>query len=350
MGGAESSLLSTATIQNNMDDMPAWALCVFEFSDWRSRVNMMMISKRWFINTKTQHFYRFLASRLSIEHGVYVPSVLPASYEWYSLFQELYKLRFVWRPVDDVWGIGNQKCDGTIGTRFKISVYARFRPSEKESEENLATCGDNGDIEVTLPLHQKLAMIRMSRKLNTNRQALKVLTTEGGWFQARWSQLNNSQNVNDPTNSMNSRNGISFDADQNVPPKFIKNTTFDGGNDKTSDIILPDQQQRMVASVQNIDTMAGRVVMVAPDVGLREFSFDGVLPLHASQKSMYDTSARRLVMDFINGFNSTAIVYGQTGLHILCICMHMNTCACHFNINLNRNLIDIFIINKCFSF
>jgi hypothetical protein len=29
--------------------------------------------------------------------------------------------------------------------------------------------------------------------------------------------------------------------------------------------------------------------MIAPDVGLREFSFDGVFPERASQKTLYDT-------------------------------------------------------------
>eukprot|EP01035_Chromulina_nebulosa_P005843 gene5843-7915_t len=62
-----------------------------------------------------------------------------------------------------------------------------------------------------------------------------------------------------------------------------------------------------------IDAMNGRVVMVAPDVGLREFTFDGVLSERSSQRTVYDSSSRRLVMDFLNGFNATVMVYGQTG-------------------------------------
>jgi kinesin family protein 5 len=73
------------------------------------------------------------------------------------------------------------------------------------------------------------------------------------------------------------------------------------------------QLERITAAVQNVDPGTGRVVMIAPDVGLREFSFDGVFPEKASQKTLYDTVARRLVGDFVNGYNATAIVYGQTG-------------------------------------
>ena len=55
-----------------------------------------------------------------------------------------------------------------------------------------------------------------------------------------------------------------------------------------------------------------KVVVIAPDVGLREFNFDGVLPVKASNTSSYDLLARRLVMDFLNGYNGTCIAYGQT--------------------------------------
>lgn len=75
------------------------------------------------------------------------------------------------------------------GGKKNISVYARFSPkrpksaalkTELENKENEIINSEVEEVEVTLPLHQRLAMIRMSHDLNSNRQALKVLTSEGG--------------------------------------------------------------------------------------------------------------------------------------------------------------------------
>merc|ERR1711959_519048 len=41
--------------------------------------------------------------------------------------------------------------------------------------------------------------------------------------------------------------------------------------------------------------------------------FDEVYAPGVSQLQVYDSSARRATMDFINGFNATVIVFGQTG-------------------------------------
>ncbi len=139
-------------------------------------------------------------------------------------------------------------------------------------------------------------MIKISHNLKTNREALKVLTSEGGWFQQKWTELEDKENVAHKGNQKTTSKGSAFFSKQEVPQISVKK-----------------QDEKMVASVQRIDPLTGRVIMIAPDVGLREFSFDGVLPLQASQRYMYDSVMRRLVTDFINGFNATAIVYGQTG-------------------------------------
>lgn len=73
------------------------------------------------------------------------------------------------------------------------------------------------------------------------------------------------------------------------------------------------EKEKFVAKVQTVDPGSGRVVMIAPDVGLREFVFDNVLNDRSSQSSTYETVSRKLIVDFINGFNGTIIAYGQTG-------------------------------------
>jgi hypothetical protein len=327
MGSVESALLSHAAAAGS-GDMPAWVLTIFEFSDWETRARMMITSKRWWRNCNDSSFYRFLAGRLAIENGIYIPPVLPASESWRSLFVDAYRLRSLWSPQDDHSYLVPNK-EG-VGERFKISVFARFCPPRAPVRKSKAveapaspTTVIDEEIEVTLPLYQRLAMIRMSRKLKSNKQALKILAAEGGWFKERWNSVGNKENLSaENVNHVATRGGSTFDADQEISDfalqlrakndrqiaQLVKGGRVAGGAGASD-------ATRVVATVQTVDPVSGRVVMVAPEVGLREFNFDTVLHAKASQKSVYNASARRLVMDFLNGFNSTAIVYGQTGTH-----------------------------------
>lgn len=133
---------------------------------------------------------------------------------------------------------------------------------------------------IVLPLHQRLALIRMSQNLKSNREALRVLQMQGGWFTAQWKQ---EKSRDEETGS------------QNVEPR--------------QDAGLPS----LTGGVHSIDNEKNRVFVVDPTKGLREFSFDHVLPDLAPQDLTYDTCARPLVTNFINGFNSTCLAYGQTG-------------------------------------
>jgi hypothetical protein len=288
-------------------------LLIFQFLDWKTRGHLLctakMFSQVYSDNTSTNEpidsssmvsgadaFYRFLCQRLSEEHDIYVPRVLPSSDTWKSLFFELFKIRSLWKSKDmDITHY--IKTEGkTVSDRFKINVYARFRPFKKleedTSKDDTSSNERNEGIEVTLPLHQRLAMIRMSHNLKSNRQALKMLMKEGGWFQAKWA-TEKTENNDSIDGSKESASGVL--ANSNTPGK------------------APTPAEKMVASVQNLDAENGRAVVICPDIGLREFSFDAVLPPPVSQQTTYDRVARRLVMDVINGFNATAIVYGQTG-------------------------------------
>jgi hypothetical protein len=304
--------------------MPAWVLTIFEFADWKARAAMMIASKRWWRNCNDPNFYRFLCQRLSAEHGIYIPQTLPASETWRGLFIDAFKLRHLWSPAAGDHNVLSLNPHESVGERFKISVFARFCPARESLKKSTKSDGTDAataeEVEVTLPLYQRLAMIKMSRNLKSNKEALKILTSEGGWFKDRWNSLGNKENLeNENVNHVQTRGGATFDADQDVP-KFALNLRAQndkltariarGGKDAKAASSDP---SRMVACVQTVDPVTGRVVMVAPEVGLREFSFDSVLHARASQKSVYDASTRRLVMDFLNGFNSTAIVYGQTG-------------------------------------
>jgi len=133
---------------------------------------------------------------------------------------------------------------------------------------------------IVLPLHQRLALIRMSQNLKSNREALGILQMQGGWFTSQWEEEK-------------SRDTEKGDKEA-VPQKDAGLPSLTGG-------------------VHSIDNENNRLFVVDPTKGLREFSFDRVLPDLASQDTTYDTCARPLVANFINGFNSTCLAYGQTG-------------------------------------
>ena len=62
-----------------------------------------------------------------------------------------------------------------------------------------------------------------------------------------------------------------------------------------------------------IDEKSNFAILVDPTKGLRKFDFDNVFHQYVSQESVYTTTSMPLIAEFINGFNVSCIVYGQTG-------------------------------------
>lgn len=310
--GNNNSLLLHLTPHGG--DLPLWLAHTMMFISWKDRCSVIMLN--WAFNkcSRSDKFWRFFITRISFEHGVYVPTVLPSmERSWRHLFMELHSSlkEISWNPETHTPSTDsdNEQVSATTQKpkeeRFKISVFARFRPdSEPERSESVPGVPEANDGQaVVLPLHQRLSMIRMSGKASSNRAALRVLASEGEWFQAKWSSLKNKEKVGDVADENVSNKAYLLDADSSLNLRQ---------GEKQLDFIKANPE-RVLARVQSLDSGMGRVVMVAPDVGLREFSFDGVLPLECPQSRVYDMSTRRLVMDFVNGYNATCIAYGQTG-------------------------------------
>lgn len=297
------------------ESLPAWLQVVLELSDFQERCTVIALGKKYRAFSQSDKFWRFLTNRLSVERGIYCPPVLlPGDRSWKVVFADLYS------SLRDMWVAASEGEEGGEGPaksqaeRFKISVFARFRPvpevkdkAEAKEQEEEAT-----GTAVVLPLHQRLSMIRMAGKAVSNREALRVLASEGEWFQAKWSGLAAKDRVegkedgegkeNASVNTARGRDAFLLDADASVPLRR--------GEMPLS--FVKAKPEKTVARVQSLDPGSGRVVMLAPDVGLREFSFDGVMPLTCTQQRVYDTTTRRLVVDFVNGVNATVVAYGQT--------------------------------------
>lgn len=267
---------------------------------WPERVNINQLTRSYRERSLQKWYYRWLCERLSTENGIYIPPVLPNQSNWKLLFFELWQLRNLWSAGDN--NIDDISKSIQSSERFKINVYARFKPKSINDNIDESIDNDNNkendEKEITLPLHQRLAMIKMSHNITSNKDALKVLAYEGGWFQKKWSSIEEDKKKNDENENENENLKSTFSKNQKLIPKICNNI---------------EKVEKFVAKVQSVDEKSGRVVMIAPDVGLREFKFDSLLSDKSNQNEAYEVVARRLVMDFINGYNGTILAYGQTG-------------------------------------
>ena len=191
------STQSTAFFQKS----DSWLLSVLVFCSWDDRWNVLSTSRRIHQFRQSDLFWRWMCGRLNVENAVYSPYVIPIATNFRTLFKELYPLRNMWQEVlkidEDSEEHSNpmiSQTQGQEGDKKRISVYARFSPKipkkpetdelgnvqqQNENDEN-ENENENDDLEVTLPLHQRLMMIKLSHNLKSNGQALKVLAAEGG--------------------------------------------------------------------------------------------------------------------------------------------------------------------------
>ena len=248
---------------------------VLEFANWRERfIFFFLTCKENYKSTRSDYFWRWLCKCLQNDCHLYVPTKLAQGEPWKRFFHDLWSYRNLFTA--STTDAPRDSTTHAPPSRFKINVFTRFKPLNESDKENMSAVGENDG--VTLPLHQRLQLIKMSKKVKSNSAALKYLKEEGDWFGQKWRNIHLEKG---------------------------------GKGDKTLSQNPQEQtKERLVASVQSLDSGTGRVVMVAPDVGLREFTFDGVFPPSCSQDFVYDTSAKRLVADFLNGFNASIIVYG----------------------------------------
>jgi hypothetical protein len=241
----------------NGDEDSGWLFNVLDFCSSKTRSDCVLLTKRYYTILTSDPSFRWRLKRLHIEHGVYFPSELPRDHTWRSLFLDLNRKRYVWDA--DV-------CIADEGCKYNISVYARLKPRS-------ADCNDfRNNRKIILPLHQRLALIRIDNRLETSKDALRVLKERGGWFKERWDEIES--------------------------PK--------AGDDAAKELEL-------TPGIKMIDSKNARVVVLDSTKGLREFNFDGVLKDDLKQVDVYNFSTRGLVCDVINGVNATCLVYGQTG-------------------------------------
>ena len=157
---------------------------------------------------------------------------------------------------------------------------------------------------IVLPLHQRLRMIKAQRGAGTTTaDAMRVLMMDSGRGEeasrSPWADAAVCEKMDDGGAALGDLTNVDK-AEKKHDDAAVKEKGVAEGYDFTCGIL-------------EVDEKGGRVMAVAPGVGLREFAFDAVYSDRATQLDVYEQSARALVADVINGINATIVVYGQTG-------------------------------------
>ena len=254
---------------------------VMRHAEWRIKAAFPLLCRQCLQQSRQQSHWDFLARCLQADFLLHVPAITGLVTR--ELFLELWLTRHLFVPVAPRPRLLGTAADGgepadelaeepEVGGELSLSVCCRFRPSVADAggEETGA------EEKVVVPLHQRIQQVRASRPGISRAAALRLVM-----------------------------------ANQLPAPDI----PFQDGDDASKGEVPVAAQSEQKAGVLRLDSTAerGEVLAMVPGVGLRSFQFERVFGERTAQESVYDSSAARLVMDFINGQSGSAIVYGQTG-------------------------------------
>eukprot|EP00978_Attheya_sp_CCMP212_P009324 scaffold22023_cov47-Attheya_sp.AAC.1 len=256
---------------------------VLEYCDYATRSRCVFLSRGYHRALTSDAAFRWHLNCMHIECGIFSPRQLldsPSSggETWKSIFMNLSKRRNLWL----VSPTSKRKTTKTTNRdeseeKFHITVCARFKPLNLKTQQY-----HEPKFRSTLPFHQRLSLIKLSHGIKSNSEALKILRQEGGWFKEKWEEEEKVEL------------GSMMDDDDDDEATRKNNNSVSCG-------------------ISAIDSQAGRVMVVDPTKGIREFEFDHVHTDETEQAKVYTSSVSRLVCDFINGYTATCLVYGMTG-------------------------------------
>lgn len=261
-------------VLNNADTA---LFCILKFLDERTRVNIISVSKTHARILTSEAAFKWRVTRLHIERGIYFsPSLVPNT-SWRDVFLYNYGRRNLWRANNS--SADNQGQEEKDEHKFQLTVSARFRPKNLDGMVH----EQHPPKKISLPLHQRLALIRMNRNITSQKEAFRVLMRQGGWF----------------------------GKEQQVM-KYQDEERDDGAKEEKVDE-CHDGAPTISGGVHLIDPKSNAAILVDRTKGLRRFDFDHVFDETSSQENIYQNTTMPLITEFINGFNATCLVYGQTG-------------------------------------
>lgn len=254
---------------------------VYSFLSWGERVRVapcISRSFRGFLKLEDGHgrSWQWMCECLQREALLHLPLTEEDAQmyaggdgNWQALFKELWNLRrrFVRKA-------GETDAEGG-GDSFSLAVSCRMRPprpvKEQEEDGKEAEAPKSVAVAVTLPLHQRMSMLRQQRPELSHKEAMKTIL------------------------------------DREREKKTGEAATGGEGDAAAED-------DGFTASVLSLTPgPTGSVLTVSPGIGIRSWDFDHVFCEGSTQRQSYQRAGLRLAMDFLNGVSGSLIVYGQTG-------------------------------------
>jgi len=293
--------------------------CVLDYCDHQDRSSFLFLSRTHGSLLTSEASFKWRLERLHKERGLYAPTYRldsPPGQTWKSTFEELWRRRDIWvgssiskpRRVGGRSNSQSRRKNATLEKKrdtFRISVCARLKPRGVARPTRAPSKSAIERKKIALPLHQRLELIRMNRNLSSRKEALEVLRDQRGWFGA----LEEGSCVD----------GYVGDEEKNEEAVIWLNGKSSGSTSGASEDVDAEDSLDNTTSAPSLrggihffDKEDGRIIVVDPTKGLREFAFNAVDD-GASQSDFYDTTALPLVGDVINGHSATCLVYGQTG-------------------------------------
>ncbi|UPR01526.1 kinesin [Chloropicon primus] len=292
-----------------MESPPEWIHSVLKHGDLKTCLNLATVSKMYHQELTTScSWWKVACVKFAEEKKLYLDldhfeSGSPSLDDWKDLFAELRSMRFQFCPSEKdapAQGRDASCCEeeDSRNRTFSIAVSVRFRPPvrvrgpvvEGDKEQS-----DASQRKVVIPLHQRLPLIKAKYGMNlSNSEAMKkIMMIQHG-----------KDAVADPWSS-------AFIQEDDVTQKENRTQQSEKTLATTATAVNPDQGP--TAGIVAVKEKEATVLGVVPGSGLRDFKFDRVFDSGSSQDAVHLNSSRRVVMDFINGFNGTVMVYGQTG-------------------------------------
>ena len=279
------------------DKDSGWLFHLLEFCDKSTRDIAICLSQRYRQILTTEASFKWRLKRLHIEEGVFVPirEIHRKNTQWKSKYLKFKKRSGMWKinsnqNQTDNTSLRNNTSNNIVSTsnevkdnfimedseKFHVQVCVRLRPTL------------NGDLcyktdlknRATLPLHQRLQLIKIDNKLTSNKQALRVLKDRGEWFKEKWDE-ENEKDINEATKAKQEQLGLDDD--------------------------------HLRCGIHSVDCEKNNIFIVDSTKGLKKFNFDCVLPESSDQSYVYENSVTDLVGEFMNGVNTSCLVYGMTG-------------------------------------